>query len=150
SPGAPAAATAHDAPRSVLLHRLQSGEWALVAGHGARVWLNGVPVSLGLQVLEDRDEVRLETGGPAAWFAYFSTEQPATVRPYQPTGRAARCPRCKQAIGDGHPAVQCPKCGVWHHQTEARPCWNYAPKCATCDQATPLDGGFRWTPEELG
>jgi len=143
-------------PDTVLLRRTASvGEdrWALLPGPLARPLVNGLPVPLGLVVLADRDEIRWRAAtdsaiAPAGLF-FFSTERLARVGPYPPDPRRGSCPRCKQALTPGDPAVRCPGCGLWHHATEALPCWTYGEQCAACPQPTSLDAGFRWTPEDL-
>lgn len=116
--------------------------WALV-GRPPVAAINGLPLWVGIAVLDDRDEI----AGDAR--AYFSTEVTAEVAPYV-LDRGA-CPRCKRALEPGTPAVRCPGCGVWHHQDDADgwTCWTYGPTCACCAQPTALDAGFRWTPEDL-
>ncbi len=106
--------------------------------------LNGAPVRAGIAVLEDRDEIRLPS--LAAW---FSTETPARVEPFPDSIARGVCPRCKQTIAAGSPAVRCPGCHLWHHQSEELPCWTYAPTCAGCAHETALDAGLRWSPEDL-
>ncbi len=130
------------------LVRLESGDsWALVVARGDQVRVNGITVASGLAVLADRDEIRV-AGSPPFW---FSTETIAHVcdAPYL-DGRVLHCPRCHDAIEAGSPAVSCPSCRVWHHQSTARPCFTYqdAP-CAACGESFELDGGFRWDPEDL-
>ena len=121
--------------------------WALMAGPGARVLVNGAPAALGLVVLADRDEVRTTRGATL----FFSTETRASIEPFPDSGPRGSCPRCHQAIASGDAAVRCPSCGLWHHATADLPCWTYDPRCANplCAQDTALDAGFRWTPDEL-
>ena len=139
---------------SVALCTAHAGgeRWALLAGSAARVSVNGNPVTLGIRHLRDRDEILLRSGDASvAWRFFFSTEMLACVQPL-PAGVTASCPRCKDPLEPGQPAVRCPACCVWHHQNEQsnRPCWTYSELCAACNnQATALDAGFRWTPEEL-
>lgn len=117
--------------------------WALLALPG-RATVNGIPV-MGLRVLRDRDEIRLvglET-------AYFSTERLTSIQPCAVSNASIICPRCRQPIASGTPAVCCPACGVWHHQETALACWTYAERCALCPQPTGLDAGYQWTPEAL-
>jgi hypothetical protein len=117
--------------------------WAVMTTQ-PRLRLNGLPVPLGLAVLEDRDEIRVP--GVTAW---YSTELRAQVEPFPESTARGFCPRCKQAIATASHAVVCPQCGVWHHQSAELPCWLYAPTCALCPQPTELESGFRWTPGEL-
>jgi hypothetical protein len=119
--------------------------WALLAAPGSPVRVNGRSLTLGIHALRDRDEVAL-----GAHRVFFSTEELARVVPFPGLAQPAFCPRCKQKIEPGVPAVSCPGCRAWHHQTEKFPCWSYAPTCALCQaQSTALDAGYTWTPEEL-
>jgi hypothetical protein len=138
----------------VLLRTSVAGrvDWVLIAGTRARVSVNGILLSQGISVLNDRDEIRIE--GPGKIF--FSTETLARVEPFP--GRAEKaaggeekvfCPRCRQAIEPETRAIRCPQCHIWHHQTDELPCWTYSATCAMCPQPTPLGATFSWTPEEL-
>lgn len=119
--------------------------WTLVVGRDARVLVNGSPATLGLLALTDRDEIRLVNARPL----FFSTESLAHVTPFAASGPRGFCPRCKQHIEPGTPAVRCPGCSLWYHASDDLPCWTYAPLCSACPQQTALDAGFRWTPEAL-
>ena len=131
-------------PRGALCRtRRDREEWHLVAEPGPGLAVNGVPLGTGLRTLADRDEIHL-TGLPAC---FFSTERLATVEPLPGLGREVSCPRCRQRIAIGTPAVRCPGCELWHHQSQDLPCWAYAASCAVCPQLTDEDAGFRWTPE---
>jgi hypothetical protein len=117
-------------------------EWVLVGPPSLRV--NGQPLDAGIRLLRDRDELR--TG---AVRTFFSTESLAVVEAFPGDQRPTFCPRCKLAIEPGTPAVRCPQCRVWHHQSDDMPCWLYAERCTLCDQPTTLDAGFHWSPEAL-
>ena len=108
--------------------------------------VNGTPALLGISALSDRDEIRVPGRAPV----FFSTERLACVVPYPGGDGLARCPRCKQPMEVGTPAVRCPAaaCRIYHHEDPAkgRPCWTYAPECALCPQPTALDAGYRWMP----
>lgn len=119
--------------------------WHLLARPEIAISINGLPLLGGLRVLDDRDEIRL--AGDDALF--FSTEELARVVPTPITDKPMMCPRCRQRVEPGTLAVCCPDCRLWYHQSDALPCWTYAPTCALCPQPTPLDTGFRWTPMEL-
>ncbi|MBM4093115.1 MAG: hypothetical protein FJ276_27455 [Planctomycetes bacterium] len=122
--------------------------WALVIPPGLTVFRNGSPVSLGLTALADRDEllVVMEATGVKQRL-YFSTEAAPLI---EPAPVALTCPRCKDPLISGGPAVCCPTCRAWHHQTDERPCWTYSDFCAACPtQRTALDGRLSWTPEDL-
>ena len=133
---------------AVQLHRVNDGveaSWILFAEPHVRVLVNGSRVWLGLAALTDRDEIRLPDGS----VRYFSTEALARVEPYTPATPGGRCPRCRQPIQPNTDAVRCPGCALWHHASADMPCWTYEPRCASCEQSTHLDAGFRWTPEDL-
>jgi hypothetical protein len=120
--------------------------WAVVAPPEARVTVNGMP-TLGLAMLADRDEIRVPGDRPL----FFSTEVLAHIEPFPEADSHGLCPRCKKPIAAGCPAVRCPICGLWYHESESDrlPCWTYATHCAACSHLTALDSGFRWTPEGL-
>ena len=136
----------HDHLVTATLHRTITDEaWVLLVPARAPVRVNGAPAPLGIVALADRDEIRVVPG----WRMFFSTERLASVALYPTSGQRGFCPRCRQSIDPGALAVACPGCGLWHHQSDALACWTYADRCAACAQATALDAGFRWTPEEL-
>jgi hypothetical protein len=131
----------------IRLRRVGAGQdarWVMVAGPTDRVLMNGAPAVLGLSVLMDRDEIRLPDGRQF----FFSSEMLVSIEPFPATGIRGFCPRCKQVIAPGSPAVRCPACGLWHHASDDLPCWTYGLHCAACPQDTALDAGFQWTPEE--
>lgn len=138
---------ATDAPAPATLVRLAASDgWAVVA-RSEHVRVNGIALPAGLAVLADRDEIQLPGVGPV----WFSTEIVArVVEAPALDGRTPRCPRCREPIEAGSPAVLCAGCRVWYHQTPARPCYTYqdAP-CSACGELCELDGDFRWSPEEL-
>ena len=119
--------------------------WVLLAppGNGA-VRVNGMPLALGMRVLRERDEIVVNGRR-----RYFSGERHAVVVPFPGSDRPVTCPRCRQEVLAGTPAVACPQCDAWHHQSEELPCWTYSPTCALGDQPTELGTGYRWTPEGL-
>jgi len=118
--------------------------WMVLTSSGSNLRINGRLVSVGICALEDRDEIRIEDRT-----LYFSTECLAETGPFLAGANPLFCPRCKQALEDEAPAVRCPGCGVWHHQSDELPCWSYASTCALCEQPTDLEAGYRWAPEEL-
>lgn len=118
--------------------------WVLMSASES-VRVNGLPLLTGIHVLDDRDEICMGALCPV----YFSTEDLAQVEDFPGSGQPGLCPRCKLVIARGKRAVRCPRCRVWHHQTDELPCWTHTPRCAVCDQATQLGIGYRWSPEEL-
>ena len=138
---------ADDAPPihpAMLLRRSRTEPDVWVVIGSPTVHANGVPLDAGIRVLRDRDELRVD-----GHRTFFSTETLATVASFPGGDRAVFCPRCKLQIAPESAAVRCPRCGVWHHQSEELPCWTYAERCTLCDQASRLDAGFGWTPEDL-
>jgi hypothetical protein len=131
-------------PRLMWTDAGGSRVWALVTPWGCDIRVNGRAVVGGLRVLDDRDEIRTEDGGKC----YFSAEMPATVEEFPSPERPVFCGRCRQQIDVGMPAVRCPSCGVWYNQSAELPCWTYSDKCTFCGQATALDAGFAWAPED--
>ena len=134
-------------PRALILKEPSTGTpgWLLVTTKGCRARVSGKSVATGIRRLMDRDEILLHGVGRC----YFSTESLARVDTLSEETATGCCPRCKQGMTAGQPAVKCPSCGVWHHQSEELPCWTYPERCAICGASTALDAGFSWTPEEL-
>jgi len=135
------------APRALLLREPSESSpgWLLVTTKGCRARVSGKSIATGIRRLVDRDEILLHGLGRC----YFSTETLARIEPLTEEAATGCCPRCKQGMAVGQPAVRCPGCGVWHHQSDELPCWTYAERCAICGGSTALDAGFSWTPEEL-
>ena len=131
----------------IIRHRNLDGSesYQLFASAAADVHVNGSLVALGTKVLKDKDEIRVGKSRPML----FSTERQARVKNFPGIGKPAMCPRCKQEIQMGTPAVRCPNCGVWYHQTDELPCWTYSQRCSLCPHSTSLEAGFSWTPETL-
>lgn len=141
----------------ILRHDGRSGKarWMLYVGASAAVTVNGRAVDLGMRALRDRDEIAL----PRACHLVFTADSMPRIQPFGGLGHQVACPRCTRPITIGTPAVQCPTCGVWHHEylaadvdgeDEDRQCWTYGPTCgAGCTQGTALDAGPAWTPEDL-
>jgi len=125
--------------------------WGLLSGPGSGVRVNGRPMVTGLRMLRDRDEIRT----PALATMFFTADTRPVVEPRPASDGKPECPRCKQEIEEGAPSVRCPNCGTRHHQIEGvgekkdLPCWTYSEKCAVCGHPTSMEGGFRWTPEDL-
>jgi hypothetical protein len=127
---------------TVMLARGGAGTtWVLLASDGVRV--NGLPPVAGMHVLRDRDEIAVGTNTEM----FFSAETLAHIEGFPGAPQPAYCGRCRQAMTAGNPAVRCPQCGLWYHQTAELPCWTYAEACGFCPQKTALDAGFVWIPE---
>ena len=120
------------------------GGWALIATAESEVFVNGLPLIVGLRLLDDTDQIRV---GDCNYF--YSTETLACIEPMPAASQRLFCVRCKQGIEEGSPAVKCPQCGLWCHQSDQLPCWSYSETCAMCSQPTRLDADYRWTPEDL-
>ena len=131
--------------RVLLVGDRQNETWVLQSSAREGLRVNGLPLVAGIRVLEDLDELRI--GGTER--IYFSTERTARVEPFPDQEGDTLCARCRAVITEGEPSVLCPGCSSWCHQTEDLRCWEYAAKCALCDQLTCLDTGFRWTPDNL-
>ena len=136
-------------PSSVLRHYSSSstGEgWVLLAAPRENIYINGHLLRTGIQVLQDRDEIRYQ----GLREIYFSAEQLTAIVEFPGADARFYCPRCQKEIQPGTWAVRCPNpaCGVWHHQMPERQCWLYSDTCALCSQTTALGQGFRWHPEE--
>jgi len=123
---------------------LPEDTWVLLAAPSTSASINGQATLLGIRALKDRDEIVV--GGERL---FFTKERLAMAQPFPGAGQAVFCARCKQEIASPCPAVRCPACGTWCHESEDLPCWTYAVACPLCDQPTALDAGYRWTPEEL-
>ena len=122
-------------------------QFVLLTGRSGReTRVNGLPLSLGIRILADRDEIRIEGAGTV----FLSTERLARIEPLPEGGPPKHCPRCHLPIQVGTLAVQCPGCSLWYHQQGEYPCWAYKGQpCGRCASPTELDAGFRWTPEDL-
>ena len=118
--------------------------WAILAGPGTRIRINGIAIAIGITTLRHRDEIGLEGGAPL----YFSTERLASVETYAASD-SPRCPRCSLSIEPGDLYVCCPGCNVLHHQRPDRQCFSYSPSCSRCNQSSSLEAGFLWSPEGL-
>jgi len=141
------ASSQRDSAPVILRHRVaerSEGVWILLVPRGLRVRVNGILDRTGIRVLRDRDEIVAEGAGRL----FFSTEERRAVIPFPETAEPTFCARRRQAIVPGTPAVRC-GCGLWHHESTELPCWTYADRCSGCPAPTDLDGGFRWSPEEL-
>jgi hypothetical protein len=69
---------------------------------GRTVAVNGLPLSVGIRVLRDRDEIQMR-GEPRM---FISMERLARVEPYAGPPHA----RCDTEIQPGRPSVRCPRC----------------------------------------
>jgi hypothetical protein len=119
--------------------------WALVAPSNVTLRVNGFPVGSGLRVLRDRDAIQLDD----LPVVFYSGEEPAAVQPFPGSPQATFCVRCKTETQPGRPAVRCPGCKSWYHQSDELGCWTIANVCFLCGKATALDGALTWSPEDL-
>jgi len=137
------------ADREALVRIQQGGieQWLLLIPPTIPLWVNGRQPLLGAHVLTERDEIRFRTG----LRLYFSTERLPQVVAFPGGSREMCCARCRNPIARDTPAVACPTCGTWCHQTEELPCWRYpgSTQCPLCDQSNDPEAGFRWTPTDL-
>ena len=117
--------------------------WALLVGRRSGVRVNGELVGTGLRSLRDRDAIEAD----GALF-FFTTERLPVVTAMPADPARVVCGRCRTSIAEGSPAVSCPQCGVWHHGSEALPCWGSLPKCSLCDGST-AGVAYAWTPRSL-
>jgi hypothetical protein len=134
---------AESGPASVLIIPAARDKWVLVERAGYGAWANGLPLSAGMRVLADRDEIRINDAGRV----FFSAETLARIEVFHVARERVFCGRCRQALQEGEQAVRCSGCGVWYHQTDKYPCWTYTETCAFCPHSTSLDAGYNWTPE---
>lgn len=129
----------------LLCSRSAEGEsWLIMNTIPSGVVLNGTPLRSGIRLLADRDEIHIAGAGRV----YFSVERLACVVAFPGADTRVDCVRCKQEIVRGTPAVRCPACGRWFHQSDDLPCWTYSDRCL-CPQPTALDAGYQWTPHGL-
>ena len=117
------------------------GQYVLICGLDKDVSVNGTKLFTGIKTLNHQDEILLLQ---TARRFYYSTERLPTSEIFPgEEGRSLICPRCRQEIKPGDQVVRCPQCGIYHHQYEELPCWNYCEKCSICDQDTRrADYGF--------
>jgi hypothetical protein len=102
------------------------------------VAVNGVS-ALPLRLLADKDEILID-----GEIIYFSAESEAEVVLFPALAIEVCCGKCKGKLRAGEPAVQCPRCKVWRHQTGELPCWTYGATCTSGDCPTK---GVSWRPE---
>jgi len=91
--------------------------------------------ALPLQVLNDRDELRVE-----GKLYYFSTQSPTEVVAFAKGNDQIRCARCSVWLEDEDAVIYCSACKGAHHAD----CYSYAPECGSCRAST---RGISWTPE---
>ena len=143
---------------------LKTGAWSLMT-LDTRVLVSGAQVSCC--VLKDRDlieapdegpvlcaeeaqpgvELRLEIPRSGIIKILFAIESPPRIESFPGPGEPAICARCGSFIGQDDPAVECPRCDAWHHQSTEEPCWIACPTCTRCDQATELNVDYEWRPK---
>ncbi|MEZ4586875.1 MAG: hypothetical protein R2909_10775 [Gemmatimonadales bacterium] len=95
-------------------------------------------------MLEHRDQVRL-----ASELAfYYSTERLARAEALPALVGPTACARCRTPILHGTPAIRCPGCESWYHQSSDFGCWTHHETCSVCPEPTDHRESFRWIPEE--
>jgi hypothetical protein len=92
-------------------------------------------------------ELQLEIPETGLIRILFAAETPPRVEPFPGPGEPAICAGCGSFIGQDDPAVECPRCDAWHHQSTEEPCWIAGPTCTRCDQATELNVDYEWRPK---
>lgn len=144
-PTAVAAGTALRSTVPVVRRCLVSGteSWILIVPAGMSIYVNGNAVKTHARLLRDRD---------AIWWCgistlYFSTEREVWPELFPGHDLPVYCPRCKQELAKNQLAVECPACGLFHHEdpTAKLECWSYTDVCAGCDRQTGLDA-VSWSP----
>lgn len=129
--------------------------FALIA-HAQSARVNGEPLTAGIRILRDRDEI-LCADGSRLWFSAESVAEVSLFddgRDHADDGGSTSpvlCPRCRGAIEHGDEVVACPSCGLFYHWLESRRCYNFHRECVGCEGAT-VDVGdpaFAWTPCDL-
>ncbi len=138
-------AAGDDSRGGVLLTRASQDEWVLMTGKARRAWVNGVPATLGIRVLDHQDRITIDGVGTT----FLSTETLPCIESFPEDIGPRQCPRCRLAVEVGRPAVLCPGCAIWYHESEEFPCFTCTSTCVFCPQETALDTGFRWIPEAL-
>ncbi|UCH83230.1 MAG: hypothetical protein JSW50_12305 [Candidatus Latescibacterota bacterium] len=123
--------------------------WALLWGPDRDVRINGLSsFTVGIRVMDDRDEIRIGTGGEV----YFTTETLPVVETFEGSTHDIFCPRCRKQIEPGQSVVRCPgpACGLMYHYNadKALNCYEYADNCV-CGHPSTLDAGYRWVPDEV-
>jgi len=138
---------ARDAAADAVIIRSDAAaqpRFVLLIPSGLLARVNGAPLPSGIHQLADRDAIHLGDAPPV----FFSADARPVVEPYPGAADVAFCARCKSEIVPGTPACRCPGCGLWFHQSEEFPCWTFSDHCV-CGFPTALDGGPRWSPEDL-
>lgn len=123
---------------AVIQSRGEEGRnWALLSRSDVYLRVNG-RMTAGIRVLADRDQIQL-----ADQTYYFSTEELVRVVRFPGGHGVVDCPRCRRVLASGDESVCCPRCGIWHHQTEEYPCWTYEEASACCEHPTELTVSYR-------
>jgi hypothetical protein len=126
--------------------------WVLTAGAKADVQVNGRRMAGRLRVLTDGDDIWIGAFWQGSQRFVFAADSPPFVVTYYgadfmtDAGEQPPCARCGRRIGMGTPAVECPTCHAWHHESPDARCWTRSTTCSSCQQATDLSAPFRWRP----
>ena len=117
--------------------------WILIVPAGMSIYVNGNAVKTHARLLRNRD---------AIWWCgiaplYFSTEREVRPELFPGHDLPVYCARCKQELAKNQLAVECPTCGLFHHEDPSAEleCWSYSDVCAGCDRQTGLDA-VSWSP----
>jgi hypothetical protein len=124
--------------------------FVLLVRAGAPVRVNGRDVGLRTTVtrLEHMDLINV---GPRVCL-FFSTESLAEIVPFPGIeGGACICARCKTPIAVGEPAISCPRCRAWSHESAKLPCFRYpgSHTCPACPHPNAAGAGYQFNPAAL-
>lgn len=129
---------------------LLSGEknsWLIVAGPGAPVAVNGLPLILGVLALRHKDSITLKGKE-----FFYSEDSVAVPEPLPEDLTDIRCALCTGRIEPGSPSVACPACGSYFHEDQegagALACWSSCSTCVNCHRPVVKKGETGWLPNE--
>ncbi len=131
-------------PRPTMMVRRQraaDSQWILLAGREAHLRVNGAPMAFVTHILQDYDEILIGDSNEGSWQrCFFSAARAVSVTPFPADADPVACSHCEQPILAGQSTVQCPACGLWHHQLgNGQSCWTLAQGCAACGCRAPVE-----------
>ena len=161
APGAPLRIEPGASPRGqdLVLEPIRIGhqdQLLLDRPPGRKVQINAAPAPR-LSVLEERDELRLETEG-AEVLLHVSSHVHSYLGPAGPGMIGRGCSLCQIEIQEGAPRVyQCPMCGEPLHAEDQEhksvdgpfECLQSTTNCPGCNGELALSDGLTFVPEEL-